>query len=144
MSVDVLGGILQSEGKVGSASVGEAAAEDGDEVLSSEGLRHEFPSLARSSVAGESSLHQRWRIEFGFHGFHQVFSGVLGSAQARLFFFDFADFAVNLLARGFGQGVEEFLEAFGLPKFAGEGWVDGHGRRENLTTDGEDGRDFHG
>ncbi len=98
VSVGVLSGILQGEGKIGGASVGEAAAEDGDEVLASERLRHEFPSLARSGVAGERSLHQRRRIELGFHGFHQIFSGVLGAAQARLFFFDFADFAVNLVA----------------------------------------------
>jgi hypothetical protein len=37
------------------------------------------------------------------------------------------------VARGFGQGVEEFLEAFGLADFAGEGGMDGHG--EDLTTD---------
>jgi hypothetical protein len=89
-------------------------------------LRHEFPSLARSSVAGESSLHQRRRIELGFHGFHQIFGGMLGTAQARLFFFDFSDFTVNLLARGFGQGIEEFLEAFGLAELANENRMDGH------------------
>jgi hypothetical protein len=115
MSFGVLGGVEQGEGKIGGASVGEAAAEDGDEVLASVGLRHEFPSLMRFGVAAEGSLHQRRRIELGFHGFHQVFSGVLSAAQACLFFFHFADFTVNLLARGFGQGIEKFLEALGPP-----------------------------
>ena len=55
---------------------------------------------------------------------------VLGAAQARLFFFDFADLAVDLLARGFGEGVEKFLETFGLAEFAGEKRVDGHGKRK--------------
>jgi hypothetical protein len=126
VSVGVLSGILQGEGKVGGASVQEAAAEDGDEVLASVGLRHEFPSLAGLGVAAECSPHQRRRIKLGFHGFHQVFGGVLGAAQARLFFLDLADFPVDLLARGFGKGIEEFLEAFGLAKFAGEDRVDGH------------------
>ena len=66
---------------------------------------------------------------FGFHGFHQVFSGVLCAAQARLFFFDFADLAVDLVARGFWKGVEEFLKALGLAEFAGEDGMDGHGIR---------------
>jgi hypothetical protein len=106
---------------------GEAAAEDGDEVLPPVRLRHEFPSLAGLDVAAEGSLHQRRRIELGFHGFHQVFGGVLGAAQARVFFLDFADLAVDLLTRGFGKGIEEFLEAFGLAEFAGENGMDGHG-----------------
>jgi hypothetical protein len=124
VSVGVLGGVLQGEGKIGGASVGEAAAKDGDEVLASERLRHEFPSLARAGIAAEGSLHQRRRIELGFHGFHQVFSDVLRAPQARLFFLDFADFTVDLVARGFGQGIEEFLEAFGLAEFAGEYGMD--------------------
>jgi hypothetical protein len=53
---------------------------------------------------------------------------VLRAAQARLFFFDLADLAVDLVARGFRKGVEEFLEAFGSAKFAGEEGVDGHGK----------------
>jgi hypothetical protein len=68
---------------------------------------------------------------------------VLRASQARLFFFDFADLAVDLVARGFGKGIEEFLEAFGLAEFTGEDGMDWHGR-ENLTTDGKDGADFHG
>jgi hypothetical protein len=51
---------------------------------------------------------------------------MLGPAQAGLVFFDFADFAVDLVARGFGQGVEKILETFGLAEFAGEergGWA---------------------
>jgi hypothetical protein len=74
-------------------------------------------------VAGEGSLHQRRRVEFRFNGFHQVFGGVLGSAKACLFFFYFSDLAVDLLARGFRQGIEEFMEAFGLAEFAGENGV---------------------
>ena len=132
VSVGVLGGIEQGVGKIGGTSVGEAAAEDGDEVLASEGLRHEFPSLAGFGVAREGSFHQRRRVELGFHGFHQVFSGVLRAAQARLFFFDFADLAVDLAARGFGKGIEKFLEAFGLAEFAGEERVDGHGVRHDV------------
>jgi hypothetical protein len=46
-------GVLQPSG----ASFGVAAAEDGDEVLASEGLRHELPSLAGFGVAGEGSFH---------------------------------------------------------------------------------------
>lgn len=143
VSVGVLRGVEQGEGKIGGASVGESAAEDGDEVLASVGLRHEFPSLAGLGVAAECSPHQRRRIKLGFHGFHQVFSGVLRAAQARVFFFYFADFMVDLVARGFRQGVEKFLEAFGLAEFAGEERVDGHGK-ENLITDEKDAKDFHG
>jgi hypothetical protein len=57
---------------------------------------------------------------------------VLGAAQARFFFFDFADFTVDLVARGFGEGVEEFLEALGLAEFSGEDGVDGHGEGKTL------------
>jgi len=56
--------------------------------------------------------------------FHQTFSGVLRAAQARLFVFDFADLAVNLVARGIGKRVKKNLKAFGLAKLAGEGrWM---------------------
>lgn len=120
----VLGALTQGIFKVEKASVGEAAAEDVDEVLASEGLRHQFPSLAGFGVTDKGSLHHRRRIKFGFHGFHQVFSGMLGATQAGVFFFDFADGVVNMLARGFRKGIEEFLEAFGLAEFAGEGGVD--------------------
>jgi hypothetical protein len=142
VSVGVLGAVQQGPFKPAGARVGEAAAEDGDEVLTSEGLRHEIPSLAGFGIADEGSFHQRRRIECGLHGFHQVFSGVLRAAQACLFFFDFSDLAVDLVARGFGKGVENFLEAFGLAELAGENGVDGHGKR-NLTTDDTDGTDFH-
>jgi hypothetical protein len=124
VSFGVFGGIQDGSLDVESARFRIAAAEDEDQVLPAERLRHEFPSLAGLGVAAECSLHQRRRIELGFHGFHQIFSGVLSAAQARLFFFDFADLAVDLLARGFGQGIEEFLKAFGLAEFAGEEWVD--------------------
>jgi hypothetical protein len=102
--VGVLGALKQGVLKPSSAGFREAAAEDGDEVLAAEGLRHEFPALAGFGVAAKGSFHQRRRVELGFHGFHQIFSGMLGAAKARLFFFDFADFAVDLVARGFGQG----------------------------------------
>jgi hypothetical protein len=61
---------------------------------------------------------------------------VLCSAHARLFFFYFADFSVDLVARGFGQGVEKFLEAFRVAEFAGEDGVDGHGDGKPYHTDG--------
>lgn len=141
MSVGVLGGIQDGSLDVEGARFGEAAAEDEDQILPSEGLRHEFPSLAGLGVAAECSFHQRRRIEFGFHGFHgfhQVFSGMLRAAQARFFFLDFADFAVDLLARGLGEGVEKFLEPFGLAEFAGEKRVDGHGGRKPLPRMGRD------
>lgn len=93
----------------------------------------------RAGVAGERSLHQRRRIDFGFHGFHQVFSGVLGAAQARFFLFDFADGVIDFAARGFGKGVEEFLETFGLAEFAGEGGMDGREHRRGILA----GADFH-
>jgi hypothetical protein len=130
--VGVLDGFTHSVFKVEKTSLRIATAEDVDEVLAAEGLRHEFPSLAGFSVAAEGSLHQWRRVELGFHGFHQIFSGMLRAAHACLFFFDFADLAVDLLARGFREGIEEFLEAFGLAEFAGKDGVDGHGK-ENLT-----------
>lgn len=42
------------------------------------------------------------------------------------FFFDFVDFAVDLVARRFGKGIEKFLEAFGLAEFTGEGGMAGN------------------
>jgi hypothetical protein len=36
------------------------------------------------------------------------------------------------VARGFGEGIEKFLEAFGLAEFAGESGVDGHGEGKTL------------
>jgi hypothetical protein len=114
VAVGVLGAVQQRPFKPSGAGIREAAAEDSDEILASEGLRHALPSLAGLGVAGEGGFHQGRRVEFGFHSFHQIFGGVLGATQARLFFFDFADFAVDLVARGVGQGVEKFLEAFGL------------------------------
>jgi hypothetical protein len=100
--------------------------------VSGKRLRHEFPSLAGFGVAGEGSLHQRRRIQFGFHGFHQIFGGVLGARYPRVFFL-FADFAGDLVARGFGKGVEKSLEAFGLAEFAGECGVDGRRHEEDFS-----------
>jgi hypothetical protein len=51
-------------------------------------------------------------------------------------FFDFADLSVDLVTRGFGEGIEEFLEALGLAEFAGEGGVDGHGEGKTLPRMG--------
>jgi hypothetical protein len=142
-AVGVIGAVQEGSFEVEGAGFGIAATEDEDQVLPAQRLRHEFPSLAGPGIAGEGSFHPQRRVEFGFHGFHQVFGGMLRPAQARLFFFDFADLAVDLLARGFRKGIEEFLKAFGLAEFSGERGVDGHGE-ENLTTDGRDGKDFHG
>lgn len=100
-SAGVFGGIQDGSLEVKRTRLGEAAAEDEDQVLPAERLRHEFPSLAGSGVAAECSFHQRRRVELGFHGFHQIFSGVLCAALARVFFFNFADFTVDLVARGF-------------------------------------------
>jgi len=97
--------------KIAGTGFWEAAAEDGDEVLAAERLRHELPALTRFGVARESGFDQRRRIEFGFHGFRQEFDGLLSAAQARLFFFDFANGVVELIAGGVGKGVGEFLEA---------------------------------
>jgi hypothetical protein len=132
VAVGILGGFEQGVGKIGGAGVGKAAAEDGDEILPAERLRHEVPSLARLCVAGKGGLDERRRVKFGFHGFHQVFGGVLGAALARLFFFDFADGVVDLAARGFGEGAKEFLEALGLAEFAGERRLDCHRDGETL------------
>jgi hypothetical protein len=44
---------------------------------------HPWRALAFQAKA---ALYQRRWIEFGFHGLHQIFSGVLCAAQARLFF----------------------------------------------------------
>lgn len=108
--VDVWDGFTQGIFKMEKPSLREAAAEDVDEVLAPEGLRHEFPSLAGFGVAAEGSLHHRRRIEFGFHGFGQEFDGLLEPAKARFFFFDAADEAVEVIARGFGEGIEESFE----------------------------------
>jgi hypothetical protein len=136
MAVGVFGGIQDGSLDVEGARFRIAAAEDEDQVLPAERLRHEFPSLAGLGVATEGCLHQRRRIELGFHGFHQVFSGVLGAAFPSVFFFDFADRVVDLVARGFGQGVKEFLKALGLAEFAGEGWVDIRRHGRNLIEEG--------
>lgn len=117
-------------------SLREAAAEDIDEVLASKGLRHEFPSLAGFCVAGKGGFHHRRRIEFGLHGFHQVFSSMLGAAEARFFFFDAADGVIDMLARGFGKGIEKFLKALGLAEFASESGMDRH--KQKLTADDAD------
>jgi hypothetical protein len=135
VSAGVLGGIQDGPLDVEGARFRIAAAEDEDQVLPAERLRHEFPSVAGLGVAAEGSFHQRRQVELGFHGFHQVFGGVLRATQARLFFFDFADLAVDLVARGFGEGIEKFLEAFGLAEFAGEDRVDGHGGNYKNAVD---------
>jgi hypothetical protein len=124
VSAGVFGGIQDGPLDIEGARCRIAAAEDEDQILPAERLRHEFPSLAGLGVAAECSLHQRRWIELGFHGFHQIFCGVLRAAQARLFFFDFADLAVDLVARGFGKGIEKVLQAFGLAKFTSENRVD--------------------
>jgi hypothetical protein len=116
VAVGVLNALEQGVRKPSGAGFGEAAAEDGQQVLASERLRHEFPSLAGFGVADKGSLHQRRRVEFGFHGFHQVFSGVLSTAQARVFLFDFADFAVDLVARRTREGSR---------KISGGVWIGG-------------------
>jgi hypothetical protein len=46
------------------------------------------------------------------------------------------------VARGFGQGVEESLEAFGLTEFAGECGMDGHGKPKTLPRMTRIGRIF--
>jgi hypothetical protein len=51
---------------------------------------------------------------------------MLSTAEAGFFFLDFTDLTVDLVTRGFGQGIEKFLEAFGLAESAGEDGVDGH------------------
>lgn len=127
MSVGVLGGIQDGSLDVEGACFRIASAKNEDQVLPAERLRHEFPSLAGLGVAREGGFHQRRRVEFGFHGFHQIISGVLGAAEACVFFFGFSDLTVDLVARGFGKGIEEFLEALGLAEFAGENGMDGHG-----------------
>lgn len=45
------------------------------------------------------------------------------SGQAHFFFFDLEDGVVDMAARGFRQGIKEFLEALGSAEFAGEGRV---------------------
>ena len=135
VSVGVLGGIQDGPLDIEGARFRIASAEDEDQVLPAQRLRHEFPSLAGLGVAAECSFHQRRRIEFGFHGFHQIFRGMLRAAQARVFFFDFADGVVDMLARGFGKGIKKIPETFGLAEFAGEKRVDGHEGNKNLNMD---------
>jgi len=98
VAAGVLGGIQDGSLDVEGARFRIASAEDEDQILPAQRLRHKFPSLAGSGVAAECSFHQRWRIELGFHSFHQVFSGVLRPAQTRVFSFDFADLAVDLVS----------------------------------------------
>jgi hypothetical protein len=136
VKADVLGGIQDGALDVEGAGFRIAPTENKDQILAAQRLRHEFPSLSGSGVAGEACFHQRRRVEFGFHGFHQIFSGVLRAAQACLFFFDFADLAVNLVARRFEKGIEKFLEAFGLAEFAGEKRMDGHEAIDVTEIDG--------
>src|ERR1044071_10282197 len=68
-SAGVFGGIQDGSLEVKRACLGEAAAEDEDQILPTEGLRHEFPSLAGLGVATKCSFHQRRRGELGLHGF---------------------------------------------------------------------------
>jgi hypothetical protein len=110
VAVGVLSALQQDALKVSGASLGKAADEDADQVLPAERLRHEFPSLAGAGVTGEGGLDERRWIEFGFHGLHEVFGGVLGASLARLFFLDLADGVVNPIAAGVGEGVEEFQD----------------------------------
>jgi hypothetical protein len=133
-AVSILGALEQGVLKPAGAGVGEAAAEDRDEILPAEGLRHEFPTAAGFGVSGEGGFDEGRRVELGFHGFHQVFSGVLGATLAGLFFFDFTDGVVDVAAGGFGKGVEEFLEAFGLAEFAGEDGMERHNKILPLMT----------
>jgi len=127
VSIGVLGGVEQGVGKVGGASVGEAAAEDKDQVLPAERLGRARALRAKAAFirGGGSSSASMASIRYS--------AAWLGATQARLFFFDFADLAVDLVARGFGQGVEEFLEAFGLPEFACERGVDGQRHRKDFS-----------
>jgi hypothetical protein len=75
-------------------------------------------------VTADAYPSEQWRLE-GKQARRQMSSASIsysrrsGAAQARFFFFDLADLAVDLLARAFGKGIEEFLEAFGLTEFAG-------------------------
>jgi hypothetical protein len=130
VSFGVFGGIQDGPLDIEGARFRIASAEDEDQVLPEERLRHELPSLAGFGVACECGFHQRRRVEFGFHGFHQILSGMLSTAEARVFFFDFADGVVDMLARGVRKGSEEFLQAFGLAEFAGECGVDVGGHRD--------------
>jgi hypothetical protein len=141
VSVGVLGGVQDGPLDIEGTRFRIAAAEDENQVLSTERLRHELPSLAGLGVAAECSFHQRRWIEFGFHGFHQIFSGMLSTTETRVFLFDFSDGVVNMLAGGVGKGIEEFLQAFGLAEFAGEERVEGH--QQKHTTDDTDHTDFH-
>jgi hypothetical protein len=104
----------------------EAAAEDIDEVLAAERLRHEFPSLVGLGIAGEGNFHQRRRVELGFHGGGEELDGLIQAAEAGFFFFDAADEVVEFVAGGFGEGVEESFEAV-TAEGAGKKKVEGHG-----------------
>lgn len=132
MSAGVLGGFTQGIFKMEKTSLGVASAEDIDEVCAPERLRHEFQALTGLRIAGEGGFHQRRRVELGLHGFSQKFDGLPDAAQAGFFFFDAADEAVEVFARGFGEGVEESYETVSAES-AGEKCVEGH--QKNLTTD---------
>ena len=128
MAAGVLSGFTQGIFKMEKTCLREAAAEDIDQVLASERLRHEFPALARFGFAGESGFDQWWRVELGFHGFSQVFDCLLKPTKAGFFFFDAADEAVEVIAGGFGEGVEESFQAVAA-KGAGEERMERHRER---------------
>jgi hypothetical protein len=132
LAVGVLLTFQQRALEIAGAGFGEAAAEDGDEILPAKRLRHEFPSLSGAGVADERGGEQRRRIEFGCHDFGQEFNGLLDATLAGFFFFDCEDEVVELFAGGVGEGVKEFQEPFGFGEFAGEGGVDGHEGEETL------------
>jgi hypothetical protein len=142
VSAGVLGGVQDGPLDIKSARFRIATTEDEDQVLPAERLRHEFPSLAGLGVAAEGGFHQRRRVELGFHGFHQILGGVLRAAQARLFFFNFADLTVDLWREDSGRELKNFWRRLDWRSSrTSAGWMSMG--RENLTTDDADLADFH-
>lgn len=111
LGLRVSGALKQSSFKITSAGFRESAAEDADEILPAERLRHEIPALASFGVTGKRGFDQRRRIEFGFHDFGQKVDGLLDTAETGFFFLDAADEVVEVVAGGFGERVEESFEA---------------------------------
>jgi hypothetical protein len=88
---------------------------------------------------GESGFERGRRVEFGFSDGGEELDSLLEAAEAGGFFFCAADEAVEVVAGGFGQGVEEFYQAVAA-EGRGEERVEGH--EENLTADDTDYKNF--
>jgi hypothetical protein len=111
VAAGVLCGIQDGPLNVKGARFRIGAAEDEDQVLPAERLRHEVPAAAGLLAVGKGGFERRRRVELGLLGGGEEFDGLLKPEKAGGFFFDAADAVVEVGAGGFGEGVEESYEA---------------------------------